>query len=128
VAIVWFTGGGERPGLYYAASGNHGESYSHRKLLETTRNLGKHAQVAPLPDGSILIAWDEKAEKMQIVRGVLDLRKERLEKRVVREESSYPAIAVGERTVVVVGMQNAAQDILLEAESIREMTKDGRHN
>jgi hypothetical protein len=127
LTVIWFTGG-ERQGLYYATSGDQGRSFSPRRLLETSQNLGKHAQTVALPDGRIFIAWDEKAEKMQIVRGVLDLRKQALEKRVVREESSYPTIAVSERTVVIAGMQNALRDILLQPEFIRDITGAGQNN
>lgn len=117
ITVVWFTGG-KRQGLYYATSSDRGASYSQRRLVETSRNLGKHAQTVALPDGKILIAWDEKAEKMQIVWGVLDWRKGILEKRVVREGSSYPTVAASERTLVVTAMQNETKDILLQPESI----------
>jgi hypothetical protein len=124
VAVVWFTGG-DGQGLYYATSVDHGASYSPRRQLETSRNLGKHAQAAALPNGKILIAWDEKAEKLQSVWGVLDLQKGVLQKRLAREESSYPTIALGNRTAVLAGMQNATQDVLLRLESIEYLTGAG---
>jgi hypothetical protein len=42
---------------------------------------------------------------------------------LVREESSYPTIAFGGRTVAIAGMQNAARDILLEPELMEAITK-----
>lgn len=126
ITVVWFTGG-ERQGLYYTTSNDKGASYSPRRMIETSRNLGKHAQTAALPNGKVFIAWDEKAEKMQIVRGVLDLRKGALEKRVVSEQSSYPTIALGDRVVVIAGMENATQDILLQPEVLEDITKAGQH-
>ena len=125
ITVIWFTGG-DRQGLYYATSGDKGASYSSAVLLETSQNLGKHAQAAALPDGRVFIVWDEKAEKIQIVRGVLDPAKGMLEKRLVREESSYPTIAFGGRTVVIAGMQNAARDILLQPESMEDISKSAR--
>ena len=122
IAVIWFTGG-DRQGLYYATSGDQGASYSPSVLLETSQNLGKHAQAVALPDGRIFIVWDEKAEKIQIVRGVLDLSKGMLQKRLVREESSYPTIAFGSRTVAIAGMQNATRDILLQPELMEGINK-----
>jgi hypothetical protein len=126
VTVVWFTGGGDQSGLYYATSGDHGVSYSARRLLETSQNLGKHAQTVALPDGKILIAWDEKTEKMRIVRGVLTLSKGVLEKRVEQEESSYPTVAISDRIVIVAGMQAATKDILLQARPIDDAARDGQ--
>ena len=122
LTVIWFTGGG-RQGLYYATSGDGGASYSPSVLLETSQNLGKHAQAAALPDGRIFIVWDEKAEKMQIIRAVLDSAKGTLQKRLVGEESSYPTIAFGGRAVVIAGMQNASRDILLQPEFMEGITR-----
>ncbi|HJQ70565.1 MAG TPA: sialidase family protein [Blastocatellia bacterium] len=124
ITVVWFTGG-DRQGLYYATSGDHGSAYSPSALIDTSRNLGKHAQALALPDGRVFIAWDEKADKMQIVRGVLDLSKGVLKKYLVKEESSYPTIAFGGRTVVIAGMDGASHDILLQPEFIDEITRAG---
>ena len=43
VGVIWFAGGGERPGLYYAISNDHGISFSSRKYLDEDLKLGKHA-------------------------------------------------------------------------------------
>lgn len=116
VAVVWFTGG-DRQGLYYAASTNHGASYSGRRLLESNQNMGKHAQAVALADGRVFVAWDEKMEKVQVVGGLLDLQKGRLQKSVTRDEASYPAIAFNGKTIVITGMQSAPQDIWLQTAS-----------
>jgi len=118
VAVVWFAGGEGQQGLFYAASSDHGASYSARRQLDSTRNLGKHAQTIALSDGRLLVAWDEKIEKMRIVMGVLDLQKGLLQKSAMHEEASYPAIAFGHKSVVIAGMRSATQDILLEAEPL----------
>jgi hypothetical protein len=121
IAVVWFAGG-DRPGLYYAASTDHGVSYSQRRQIDSTRNMGKHAQTVALSDGRLLVAWDEKLEKMRIVIGVLDLRKGLLQKSAMREGASYPSIAFGDKTVVIAGMQSATQDILLEANLLQAIS------
>lgn len=113
IAVVWFTGG-DRQGLYYAASTNHGASYSPRKLLESNQNMGKHAQAVALADGRVFVAWDEKMEKVKVVGGLLDLQKGLLQKSVTRDEASYPAIAFNGKTVVITGMQSGSQDIWLQ--------------
>jgi Neuraminidase (sialidase) len=117
IAVIWFTGGGSQ-GLYYAASANHGASYTARRQLESTQNLGKHAQAVALSDGRLLVAWDEKADKIRIVTGILDLQKGSFRKSVARDEASYPSIAFGNKTMVIAGMQTATQDILLESVSL----------
>ncbi len=126
ITVIWFTGG-DRQGLYYATSGDGGASYSPSALIETSQNLGKHAQAVALPDGRVFVVWDEKAEKMQIVQGVLDSSKGILKKQLVREESSYPTIAFGGRTVVIAGMQNASRDILLQPVFVEDLIKAVRH-
>ncbi|HKS39389.1 MAG TPA: sialidase family protein [Blastocatellia bacterium] len=114
IAVVWFTGG-DRQGLYYSASTNHGASYSPRKLLESNQNMGKHAQAVALSDGRVFVAWDEKMEKVKVVGGFLDLHKGLLQKSLSRDEASYPVIAFNGKTVVIAGMQSATQDIWMQA-------------
>ena len=113
IAVVWFTGG-EQQGLYYAASTNHGASYSPRRLLESNQNMGKHAQAVALSDGRVFIVWDEKMEKVKVVGALLDLQKGLLQKSVTRDEASYPAIAFNGKTIVITGMQSAPQDIWMQ--------------
>jgi Neuraminidase (sialidase) len=115
IAVVWFTGG-DRQGLYYAASTNHGASYSPRKLLESNQNMGKHAQAVALSDGRVFVAWDEKMEKVKVVGGLLDLQKGLLQRSLSRDEASYPMIAFNGKTVVIAGMQSAPQDIWMQTE------------
>lgn len=117
IAVIWFAGG-DKQGLFYAASSDHGASYSSRKQLESAQNLGKHAQTIALPDGRLLVAWDEKTEKVRIITGTLDLQKGTFEKREPREEASYPVIAFGSKTIVLAGMLTATRDVLLEAEPL----------
>ncbi len=115
IAVVWFTGG-DRQGLYYAASTNKGASYSPRRLLESNQNMGKHAQAVALSDGRVFIAWDEKTEKVKVVGALLDLQKGLLQKSVLRDEASYPVIAFNGKTVVIAGMLSAPQDIWMQSE------------
>lgn len=115
IAVIWFTGG-DKQGLYYAASVNHGASYSPRKFIESSQNMGKHAQAVALSDGRVFVAWDEKMEKVKVVGGLLDLQKGLLQKSVLRDEASYPVIAFNGKTVVIAGMQSAPQDIWMQSE------------
>ncbi len=124
IAVVWFTGGNNQ-GLYYAASANHGASYTARRQLESTQNLGKHAQAVALSDGRLLVAWDEKADKIRITTGILDLQTGEFRKSVARDEASYPSIASGNKMMVIAGMQTATQDIWLESSALEQVAANG---
>jgi hypothetical protein len=123
ITVIWFTGGGDQPGLHYATSGDQGASYTPRRLLETGRNSGKHAQATALQDGRVIVAWDEKVDKLSIVYGILDPQKGMFQRRASREETSYPSVALGASAFVIAGMQVGRQDILFHAESIDRISK-----
>lgn len=125
ITAVWFTGG-DRQGLYYATSSDRGASYSARRLVDPDRSLGRHAQGVTMRGGRIVVAWDEKAEKMRIVFGVLDLQNGSIRKGVIDDEVSYPSIAFNDRLIVIAGMQASTKDILLRAEPF-ESIEPGPH-
>jgi hypothetical protein len=118
VYIVWFTGSGDRPALYYAGSSNHGVSYSPRKLLDASRTFGKHAQAVPLSDGKVIVAWEGQAEHPVIFRGILDIRQGLQNKSVARQQATYPTLAVNTKTAVIAGLQSS-QDIFVNADDIQ---------
>lgn len=104
VHVVWFTGGGEKPGLYYATSGDHGSSYSPRKLLDPDQRLGKHAQAVAQPDGKILVAWDDQREGPVTFFGVLDPRTGLKRRSPAHERLSYPTLAANNELAIVTGL------------------------
>jgi hypothetical protein len=58
--FAWFTGG-NNPGCFYTKSTNKGNSFIMR---DSVSSLGSHPQMAALPGGELVVAWDEtiKAE------------------------------------------------------------------
>ena len=118
ITVVWFTGG-EQQGLYFATSSNQGNSYSGRRLVDPGQSLGRHAQGVSWRGGRVVVAWDEKAEKLRVVFGILDLRKGSIKKGVIGEEASYPSVAFNDKVIVIAGMRAATKDIFLRAEPLQ---------
>jgi hypothetical protein len=118
LCVVWFTGGGQRPGLYYAASSDHGASYSQRKPLDTDQHFGKHAQAVARPDGKLIVSWDDQTDQQVSFWGVLDTRQGLLHKSAAHRQMSYPTVAIGATTVVLGGLQ-AANGIVVKSETMK---------
>lgn len=104
IHVIWFTGGSEKPGLYYATSEDNGESYSPRKLLDPNQKLGKRAQSIAQADGSILVAWDDTQEGPVTFFGVLDPRSGLRRRSVAHVRLSYPTLAANKNVAVVAGL------------------------
>ena len=120
VHVVWFTGGGDRPGLYYASSGDHGSSYSPRKLLDPEQRLGKHAQAISQPNGMILVAWDDQLEGPVTFFGVLDPLTGLKRRSPPHPRLSYPTLAANKQFAIVAGLASA-NDVMV----VREPLADG---
>jgi len=118
VHVVWFTGGGDKPGLYYASSGDHGSSYSPRKLLDPDQKLGKHAQAVAQPDGQLLVAWDDQLEGPVTFFGVLDPRTGLTRRSRAHERLSYPTLAANKAIAIIAGL-SGANDVLLVIEPLK---------
>lgn len=109
VHVVWFTGGGDRPGLYYSTSVDHGSSYAARKLLDPDQRLGKHAQAISQPDGRILVAWDDQLEGPVTFFGVLDPRTGLKRRSPAHARLSYPTLAANKEFAIVAGLAGAGE-------------------
>lgn len=116
LTMVWFMGGGDRPGLYYAASTDGGKSFSQRRPLDSAQRIGKHAQTGVLPDGRLFVAWDYAADKASSVWGVLDPQKGLLGRSGDHEGVTYPVTATSGKVTVIAGMRAAAHDIVIYVE------------
>jgi hypothetical protein len=110
LTLVWFMGGGQQPGLYYASSTNAGKTFSPRRALDS-QQVSKHAQTVRLADGRLFVAWDYGTDKPAIACGVLDPQKGSLEKKVTHEGVTYPVVARIGNLGIVVGMRSATHDI-----------------
>lgn len=111
-AVIWFTGGGAKPGLYYAVSTDNGKTFPSRKLLDENQKPGKHAQAVALADGKMLLAWDEADGRASIL-GVLDPTKGSIERLSSLDDVSYPTLAASARLVVVAGTKQSVKQIAL---------------
>jgi hypothetical protein len=117
VHVVWFTGGGEKPGLYYATSGDHGSSYLPRKLLDPDQKLARHAQAIAQPDGKILVAWDDQLEGPVTFLGVLDPGSGLKRRTLANQRLSYPTLAANNDVAIVAGLAGS-NEVLLTIEPI----------
>lgn len=120
LTVVWFVGNGQRPGLYFAASSDHGKTFFARQLLDGNQRLGKHAHAVRLGNGKTLVAWDDSAEKSFSVWGVLDARKGLMQKGIEREGILYPIVAVNNQIVLIAGLRAATREVAIFTDSLNE--------
>jgi len=118
LTTVWFMGGGERSGLYYATSTDNGKTFAPRQLLDQRQKIGKHAHTAGFAEGGIFVAWDDADGKTFSVWGVLDPRKGLLRRSDRREGLAYPVAATNGRIAVIAAMRLAAHEIVTYTESL----------
>jgi hypothetical protein len=118
VAITWFTGGGDRPGLYYASSSDHGTSFSPRRLLSPNQKLGKHSQAAMISKGRLLVVWDDMADTTLTRWGLLDLKDLRLQELGSQEGASFPVVAISKQTALIAAAQMSARELFFRSESL----------
>jgi len=119
LTAVWFMGGGERPGLYYAASSNNGASFAPRQLLDPQQKIGKHTHTIGLPDGKVMAAWDEAADKTYGAWGILDPQKGLLRRSDLQEGIAYPVVAANGKTAVIAAMDLDEHKIAIFTESLK---------
>jgi hypothetical protein len=120
VTVVWFLGGGKRPGLYFATSPDHGKSFLPRRLLDEEQKMGKHAHAVRLSEGKTLVAWDDSAEKTFSLCGVLDSRNGLLRKSRQHEGVLYPTVAVNNQIAVIAGIRSGTREIVIVSENLPE--------
>jgi len=118
IAITWFTGGGDRPGLYYASSADHGTSFSPRRLLSPNQKLGKHSQAAMISQSRMLVAWDDMADTTLTRWGLLDLKGLRLRELGSQEGASFPVVAISKQTALIAAAQMSARELFFRSESL----------
>jgi hypothetical protein len=126
LTAVWFMGGSTRPGLYYANSTNKGASFAPRQLLDPDQKIGKHSHTASLPDGKVLVAWDDATDKTFSVWGVLDPQKGLLRRSQPQEGVAYPVVAVNSEVAVIAGIRLSTREISLFTESLKPAAVAGK--
>jgi hypothetical protein len=113
VTVVWFVGGGGRPGLYYASSNDNGRSFSKRMLLDEEQKMGRHAQACLAPDGRIAVAWDDAIDGVTSFFGVLDPAGGHLSRSPVQQGVSHPTLASNGQIAVVAGMKSSSREVAI---------------
>ena len=119
ITIVWFTGGGSRPGLYYARSTGGGASFSRRRLLDPDQKLGKHASAVAAANGKVLVTWDDSTEKPLTSWGTLDPGTGSLQKLGSSADVTYPVGAAAGDFLLVVGVQNSKHEVFVHTASLK---------
>jgi hypothetical protein len=117
ITVIWFVGGGDRPGLYYATSTNQGASFSPRRLLDPHQKMRKHAAVVSASGGTLFVAWDDVADKTVAAWGVLDPQAG-LRKLGEKEGSSYPIVAASGRSALIAAIEHAGRTLFLQREAV----------
>lgn len=132
-AVIWFMGGGERPGLYYATSSNHGKSFTQRQLLDPQQKIGKHSHSATLADGRIFVAWDDASQKTFSVWGLLDPLTGLVRRSTEHEGVAYPVLALNKSIAVIAAMELSTHKVVTFFEDLpsfgkgKERVKIGRN-
>jgi hypothetical protein len=118
ITVVWYTGGGEQPGLYYATSGGPGASFASRRRLDPERSSGRHAQSLGLSGGPVLVAWDDAGDPKQLFWGILDPVTgiaRRLGSRLALQD---PTVAASGRSFVIAAARAEPADVVVVTERI----------
>jgi BNR repeat-like domain len=118
LTVIWFMGGGDKPGLYYAVSTNRGDSFSPRERLAAQQRIGKHTHTAVNDNGKVFAVWDDSAESTYSVLGELDGEKKIVRKGSNREGVTYPVLAVNDRVAVIAGMRAEKREVITYCENL----------
>jgi len=105
ITVVWFTGGGERPGLYVAKSADGGRSFSPRRPLDDAQRMSKRAQMVASPQLGVVVAWEDQGRSPSTLVGVLEPGVGFRQRGSAFPYLSFPTLAVNDRVVVVAGMK-----------------------
>jgi hypothetical protein len=115
IHFAWFTAGGGA-GIYYNHSSDHGTSFSPRDAV--SGGAAKHSQITTLPDGNILIVWNEAFTHGGNVSNRIGIEERSEEgnhilKQYITSETSqasYPVIqSINENTVIVAYTQSTGE-------------------
>src|SRR5262249_14285550 len=118
ITVVWFMGGGERPGLYYATSTDNGKTFAPRRLLDPQQKIGKRAHTAGFADDSLFVAWDDTDGKAFSAWGVLNTQKGLLRRSARRKGFAYPVVATNGRIEVIAGMRLETHEVVTYVENL----------
>lgn len=115
LTVVWFMGGADKPGLYYATSSDHGASFAPRRWLDQQQRIGKHTHTAATPNGQVFAVWDDAGEQTFSAWGLLGEQAPAVRPAGREVGVSYPVVAVNNRLALIVALRPAAHDLFIQA-------------
>lgn len=121
ITVIWFIGGNERPGLYYAVSMDKGASFAAKQWLDPQQRMGKHVHALALNNGLILAGWDDATEKTFSAWGLLDPQKGLQRRSASQEGLAYPVVAANAKVAVIASMRLATHEISLVTEPLNSL-------
>ncbi|MBS1790696.1 MAG: exo-alpha-sialidase [Acidobacteria bacterium] len=123
ITVIWFMGGSERPGLYYAVSTNNGATFAAKQWLDPQQHLGKHVHAVALGEGRVFVSWDDATEKTFSAWGLLEPQKGLQRRSDPQEGLAYPVVAANAKIAVIAGMRLASHEIAISVESLNGVGK-----
>lgn len=97
--VVWYTEGpDDTPGVYFAYSDDQGNTFTPRRLLNTSKGtFPDHPQLAVNQDGQLLVTWEEQSPVRREVVFSYSLNRGQsfsLPKKLNEKKAKSPAVAV----------------------------------
>ncbi|HEU4632845.1 MAG TPA: sialidase family protein, partial [Flavisolibacter sp.] len=104
--FTWFTGG-KNAGCYYTKSRDNGKSFA---MHDSVSSLGSHPQIASLPGGELVVAWDEAIRAENKINKKIGVQKrtargESEEKTFITADSevaTYPVVSPVDKNASVI--------------------------
>lgn len=114
--FAWYTLG-SGSGLYFCSSKDNGGSFSKRDSIRS-KSSARHPQIVSLPDGEMLITWDETMKHNNIPATCIGLQKRSAEgsqlfTRYITGDSltaTYPVLQVVDGNIMVVAYDQTEND------------------
>lgn len=118
--FAWYTmGNGE--GVFYCRSADNGKTFTPRESV-SRKGSAKHPQLAIMPDGKIVIVWDEAMQKGDKYNNWIGMQVRDEKGNVLKSEFITPDSAVASFPVII-----PVQSIVLVAYTLRTSTGDKVH-
>jgi hypothetical protein len=114
LTVFWFTGGGAKPGLYYASSESGQLNFSPGKLVDPEQKAAKRAHASSQANNLIAVAWDDVANNPIVRWGLLDSVTQRVDKRGSEEFAALPVVAAANGIAVIAAARTSSPEIFVK--------------
>lgn len=131
--FAWYTMGGGS-GVFYSYTKDNGKTFSLRDSV-STKPSAKHPQLTALPNGDVIIVWDETVQKGENYNGRVGLQHRTNEGKILSTRyvtsddvvSGYPVIkAIDDRAVLIAWVQQHQSSKNKSAENKMKHPKGGQ--